>query len=162
MPVAGDDGLEIVGGEHLAHVRDEQRGQPVAGPVLVAHGLIHAQRIDDAVAGEGVDLEPLLVGGDHLLGRHVEIEDPGVEIGHLLQEGDLPVQAWLFDHALRIAVLHHERLFGLVDREQAAARYRAQDHEGEQQKNGAHAHCPPPVPRLRPPAAPFEASGSAM
>ena len=36
--------------------------------------LVEQQRIDDAVAREGVDHEPLLVGGDDLLGRRLEVE----------------------------------------------------------------------------------------
>ena len=53
-------------------------------PAMRADRLVEAQRIDDAVAREGVDHEPLLVGGDDLLRGQVEIEDAPVEIDHVL------------------------------------------------------------------------------
>ena len=41
---------------------------------LAADRLVEAQRIDDPVAGEGVDHQPLLVAEDDLLRVGVEIE----------------------------------------------------------------------------------------
>ena len=51
------------------------------------------QRIDDAVAGEGVDLEPQLVGREHRLPLHVEIEHALVDPDDLLDERDARDQA---------------------------------------------------------------------
>src|SRR3546814_6300899 len=41
---------------------------------------VHAHRIGDAEAREGVDLQPLLVGRKHLLALHVHAEDALVDI----------------------------------------------------------------------------------
>ena len=53
--------------------------QPRVGALDRADRLVEAQRIDDAVAREGVDHEPLLVGGDDFLRRRFEIEDALVD-----------------------------------------------------------------------------------
>ena len=45
-----------------------------------ADRLVEAQRIGDPVAREGVDHEPLLVGGDDLLRRVLEVEDALVDL----------------------------------------------------------------------------------
>ena len=54
----------------------------------VAGANIHQQRIDDPVAGEGVDLEPALVGRQHLLALHVDVLDALVDPHDLLGERD--------------------------------------------------------------------------
>src|SRR3546814_13543603 len=41
---------------------------------------VHAHRIGDAKTREGVDLQPLLVGRQHLLALHVHAEDALVDI----------------------------------------------------------------------------------
>ena len=51
-----------------------------------ADALIEAQRVLDAVAGEGVDHQPLLVGGDHFLRRIFQIEDALVDRDHAVDE----------------------------------------------------------------------------
>ena len=78
----------------------------------------NAQRIGDAVAGEGVDHEPLLVAQDQLDRRRVEIEHALVEILDLLDERHLEVQARVLDDVDRVAELQHQRLLGLMDGEQ--------------------------------------------
>ena len=50
--------------------------------------MIHAQRIDDAVAREGVDLEPPLVGRQHLLALHVDVAHALVDPHDVLGERD--------------------------------------------------------------------------
>ena len=74
--------------------------------------------IGDAVARKGVDHEALLVGGDHLLRRGVDVEDALVEIFDVLDERDLVVEPGVLDLALRLAEFEHQRLLGLVDGEQ--------------------------------------------
>ena len=85
---------------------------------LVAHALEEHQRVGDAVARKGIDDEPLLVGGNHLLRGGVDVEDALVEIFDVLDERDFVVQPWVLDLALRLAEFEHQRLLGLVDREQ--------------------------------------------
>ena len=50
--------------------------------------LHHPYRIDDAVTGIGIDLQALLVVGQHLLPGHVEIEHPPIDQLHHFNEGD--------------------------------------------------------------------------
>ncbi len=65
--------------EHPADGGVDDRAEPRAHHALVAHGLVELQRIGDPVAREGIDDEPLLVGGGELLRRRVEVEDALVE-----------------------------------------------------------------------------------
>ena len=87
-------------------------------PSIGADRLIELQRILDAVAREGIDHEPLLVGGDHLLRRVFQIEDALVDADHAVDQRHLEVQARLGDDAHRLAEPDHQRLLGLIDREQ--------------------------------------------
>ena len=91
---------------------------PRARPALVGTTLEEQQRIDDLIAGEGIDHEPLLVGGDHLLVGGVDVEDALVENIDVLHERDLILQPRLGDDALRLAEFEHERLLRLADGEQ--------------------------------------------
>ena len=88
------------------------------GDALIAHALEEHQRIDDAIAREGIDHEPLLVGGDNLLRGGVDAEHALVEIFDVLDEGDLVVEPRVLDLALGLAEFEHKRLLGLFDREQ--------------------------------------------
>ena len=94
-------------------------------PSIDADRLIEPQRIVDPVAREGIDHEPLLVGGDHFLRRRVEIEDALVEIDHAVDQRQLEVQARLGDDAHRLAEPDHQRLLRLVDGEQRASSRRS-------------------------------------
>ena len=75
--------------------------------LLVAHALEEQQGIDDLVTREGIDDEPLLVGGDHLLRGGVDVEDALVEEHDILDERDLVMQPRLGDDALRLAEFEH-------------------------------------------------------
>ena len=55
--------------------------------------LIEAQRVLDAVAGERIDHQPLLVGGDDFLRRIFEIEDALVDADHGVDERRLEIAA---------------------------------------------------------------------
>src|SRR6195256_2824041 len=61
--------------EHAPQGRVEQGRKPRVCALDRADGLVEAQRVMDAIAGEGIDHEPLLIGRDHLLGRILEIEN---------------------------------------------------------------------------------------
>ena len=89
--------------------------------------LIEQQRVGDAVAGVGVDDEPLLVGDDDLLGRRLEIEQAVVVEDDVLDERPLDLQAGLANDPPRLAELQHQRLLGLVDDEERAHREDAAD-----------------------------------
>ena len=89
-------------------------------PLDRAERLVEAQRILDSVAREGVDHQPLLVGGDDFLRRRLQIEDALVDSDHVVDERHLDVQARLADHAHRLAEPNDQRLLGLINREQRA------------------------------------------
>ena len=98
--------------EHAAQRGVEQRRQLDVGGLDRADALVEAQRVLDAIAGEGVDHQPLLVRGDHFLRRIFEIEDPLVDVDHGVDERRLEMQARFGDDADRLAEPHHQRLFG--------------------------------------------------
>ena len=85
-------------------------------PAIEPERLIEPQRIDDLVAREGIDHEPLLVGGDDFLRRIFEIENALVDIDHVVDERHLVIEAGLGDHAHRVAEAQHQRLLRLVAR----------------------------------------------
>ena len=65
--------------QHAPQRRVEQDRELRVGALDRADGLVEPQRLLDAVARERVDHEPLLVGGDHLLRRVLQIEDALVD-----------------------------------------------------------------------------------
>ena len=54
-----------------------------------ADRLVETQGIDDPIAGEGVDHQPLLIAEDDLLRLGVEIEHPAVDVDGVLDERQL-------------------------------------------------------------------------
>ena len=58
----------------------------LSAAVFRAQRLIEAQRVLNAIAGEGVDHQPLLVRGDDLLRRRFQIEDALVDGDHIVDE----------------------------------------------------------------------------
>ena len=115
--------------QHAAQAREDDRLEPAAEGELVADRLPKAQRIDDPVAGEGVDHEPLLVAQHQLDRRRIEVEHALLEVVDLLDERHLQVQPGLVDDADRVAELQHQRLLGLVDGEQAAEQQEQRHHD---------------------------------
>ena len=85
--------------EHAAQRRVEQDRELRVGALDRAERLIEAQRILDAVAREGVDHEPLLVGRDDFLRRRFKIEDALVDGDDGVDERQLEVKARLADDA---------------------------------------------------------------
>ena len=133
------------GAEHAAQRRVEQDSELRTG-ASGADGLIELERIDDAVAREGIDHEPLaglagagiefvLARRDHLLGRRFDVENAFVDIDHAVDERHFHVQSRFGDDAHRIAEAHHQRLPGLVDGEEGAVAHE----DGDQQHDGEHA-----------------------
>ena len=119
----GQDGLTLVRphGEPgtpalpLISLIDKARAQGLRLPLLVrfadiVHRLVEQHRIGDAVAGEGVDDQALLVRQDRLDERHVQIEHALVEIDHVLDEGDLELQSRFLLCPLDLAELQHQHL----------------------------------------------------
>ena len=117
--------LLLIGlGQHAAHGGVQHRTELVVGAEHAVDRLIELQRIDNAVADEAVDLEALVVGGEHFEIRALDVEDAVVEGDDVLDQRELEVQARLGDEAAagdRLAEAQHERLLGLVDGEQRAA-----------------------------------------
>ena len=69
--------------EHPTQRRIEQRRQARIGALDGADRLVEQQRVVDAVAREGVDHEPFLIGRDHFLGGIFEVENPVVHRDHV-------------------------------------------------------------------------------
>jgi hypothetical protein len=86
--LGAEQGGEGLAAELVAQRRGEDRPQLVRDVLRGLRRDVHAQRIDDPVAGEGVDLQPLLVGGEHLLVVHPDRLDALVDPDDLLEEGD--------------------------------------------------------------------------
>ena len=117
--VAHDLGL-VGEAEHAAHRGIQHRGELVVGAGDAADGLVEFERVDDAVAHEGVHLQPLVVGGENFLLRRFQIENAVVDIDHRFHEGQLEMQTRFSDEAAlrhRLAEPQQQRLFGLVDLE---------------------------------------------
>lgn len=134
--------------ERPADAGVDDRREARAHHAFVADRLEEFERIDDAVARKRIDDETLLVRGDHLLGRHVELEHAAIEEGDVLDERNLEVEARLPDHALRLAELQHQRLCRLVHRENGARADDEGDDEGDRDADErVAAHWS--VPRLR-------------
>ena len=75
--------------------------------LLGAERPVERQRVDDAVAGEGIDHQPLLVGGDDLLLVGFQIENALVELNDRLHKGPAPVKPRLAYHQHRLATLNN-------------------------------------------------------
>ena len=133
--------------EHAAQRRVEQDRELQVRAIDGADGLVEFQRVLDAVARERIDHQALLVGGDHLLRRVLEIEDALVDIDDAVDQRDLGMQSRLGDHAHRLAQPHHQRLAGLIDREQSAVGddQRHDDEGGDDAAGEIESHRPPPV-----------------
>ena len=125
--------------------RSEERVEQALKPILGARRNIHPQRIDDAIAREGINLEPALVGREHLLALHVDIADALVDPHHVLDEGNGEVQPRLgraellagpvaIDDPHRLAEADHDPLTSFGD-----DRYRSEDRE-QQSEGDDRAH----------------------
>ena len=99
--------------EHVAHRAVDDGAEPRAHALLVHRRLQEQQRIDDAVAREGVDDQAALVEHDHFGRVGVEIQQPLVEIDHVLHERHLGVQPRLLLDMHGLAELQHDRLLRL-------------------------------------------------
>ena len=128
--------------EHPPDIGVDDRREPRPQQPLVADGLVVEQGVGDAVAGESVDDEALLIRRDDLFGGGVEIKQPPVEPHDFLQEGELGVKAGCGDLPLELAELQDERLFALFDGEQ---RHRQEDRRDDRRDDRGQfqepAHC---------------------
>ena len=121
----------------------------LADPLLGARRDVHPQRIDDPVAGEGVDLEAELVGREDLLVLHVDRLDALVDPDDLLEERDARGEAGagaperlarpvFVEDALRLAEADDHRLLGLGhDREGAGDEDQQQDRDDRRARSGS-------------------------
>ena len=111
----------------------------VVGALDSADGLVEAQRIDDAVAHESVDLDALIVGGEHLLFRTLQVKDTIVQENDRLDEGYLEMQAGIGDEPAsgnRLAEAQHKRLFRL-QHDEGGAGENDQDDDSDADQNEA-------------------------
>ena len=122
--------------QHAAQRRVQQRRELDVGGLDRADALVEAQRVLDAIAGESVDHQPLLVRGDDFLRRIFQIENALVDRDHGVDERRLEVQAGFGDDAHGLAEPDHQHLFGLRDREDRAV---ADDDDDKQQDQGDNA-----------------------
>ena len=87
-------------------------------------------RIDDAPLDEVVHQHVFLLGRDEALGLcGVHGQDALVEIAHVLNQGQLEVQAWIRNDLFDLTKLEHDCILALIDGKQ---RRRGDDH-GEHQ-----------------------------
>jgi hypothetical protein len=112
-----------------------------------ADALIEPQRVLDAIAGEGIDHQPLLVRRDHFLRRIFEIEDALVDRDHGIDERRLEIQARFDDDTDRLTESNHQHLFGLRHGEHRAVTDDEDDKQHEQRGNTCNwgLHRPPPL-----------------
>jgi hypothetical protein len=99
--------------------------------------LIEAQRVLDAIAGERIDHQPLLVGRDDFLRGRFEIENAPVDCDDVVDERHLEIQARLVNDPNRITQPNHQRLLSLIDCEQR----RIAEDQRRQNKNDDNAAC---------------------
>ena len=108
--------------------------------------MIEQQRVLDAVAHEGVDFEPLVVGDQNFLALVVEGEDALVDIDHVVDDRQLGVQAGGFDEiADGLSEAQHQRLFGRIDGEEHRRRQpdeRDEDDGDEDERGLSHLTAP--------------------
>ena len=109
--------------------------------------MIEHQGIDDAVAHESVDFEPLIFRHQHFLPLVVERQNPPVDIDDVIDERRLQVQSRSVDHvADRLAEAQHQSLLGGIDgieREAHDQRQQADQHEAaEGEGRAAHLTAP--------------------
>src|SRR5690606_23073917 len=119
----------------------EEGAELRAGDSLVAHRLIKKQRIGDAPACEGIDHEPLLIGGNDLLRCGVEIEQPLVEVADVLNERDLEVQTRRCDEPLGLTKFENQSLLRLIHGEECQiGRHcqKAKDDENHGESGASH------------------------
>src|SRR5262245_38625072 len=148
LALVAHDLAQRVAPERLAEIRVDDVVEARLCAALVAHRAIELERVGDAEARVVVDHELLLVDGEDLLGRGVVVEEPAVEVDHLLDEGDLPVQAGLAHHAHRLAELHHQGLGPRRHREDRQVPDR--DHQGQRPEHPEPAAVHVSVLRRRP------------
>ena len=135
---------------HLAAFRREQRLEGVAAQLLPQHrgkdrlelldhlgggaaGADHLHRIDDAEAGEGVDLQPEAIRGEHLLAVHLHREHASVDPDDILDERNAEGEAGAgvaeiraggeaVDHPDGVAEAHDHALFGFRNDDDAGGK----------------------------------------
>ena len=137
--------FERVIAQHVSERGHQVRLQPVLGALQTANGLIEAQRVDDPVACEGIDHEPLAVLGDDFLRGRIEVQDALVDIDDVLDDRQLPVQPRLRDDGTRIAELKDDRLLCHADSEGGQI-----EPDQDDDRNDAGSDCNGPV-HQRPP-----------
>src|SRR5262249_30625244 len=133
--------------QHTPQRRYQQGRQPRTRALDRADRLIEPERILDAVAREGVDHQALLIGGDQLLRRRLEVEDALVDVYDAVDKRVFDVQAGIGNDADRIAQLDHDCQFPLVHGEQRAVAHddQQQDQDGDDAAGKTDPHRVPPV-----------------
>ncbi len=91
LAFGGQQRGELDAPELVADFGAEDRAKLLAQLPLVPGANIHQGRIDDTIARERVDLEPALVGRQHLLALHVDVLDALVDPHELLGKRDTKV-----------------------------------------------------------------------
>jgi hypothetical protein len=118
--------------------------------------LIEFQRIDDPVAQEGIDVEPVIVGGEYFLFGGLDNQDAIVEKNDILDEGLFEMEPRRGDETApgdRLAETQDDRLFGLVHRERRGHR-----DDQDEDEDGDPADCSRAL-HLRPPSLELGVSG---
>ena len=145
--ISPHDGRQRRIGKDRADARIDDRGQADIGPGHTVDALVEAQRIDDPVARESVNDEPLLVGGDHLLLRQFEIEDTLVDRHDIFNEGHLEIEPRRGDRRPGYAAkAEHERLLRLLhDKNRREQQHKTREDDNPRYKTAGRAHFTPPA-----------------
>jgi len=152
----GQERRELHPTEFIAHFRAKNRPELIRQLLLGTCTDIHQQRVDNAVTREGVDLEPALVGRQHLLALHVDVLHALVDPDQLIHErnpeseacagsADRPAGLILVQDRNRLAEADDNRLLRL-GHDWHACEHERQDDEAEgcrQQRVAANivGHC---------------------
>src|SRR6185369_5328063 len=92
--------------------------QPALRRLLIAGGAIELACIHDPVAHIGRDHQELLVAGQQLERRRVDIDDAAIDISDMIHERHAPVETWIALHDVdQLAEADHDGILRLLDKE---------------------------------------------
>ena len=142
LPFRRQKRREFLLGQFVANFGPENRAK-LAFQIFLGSGAdVHQERIDNPISGEGIDLKPPLIGGDHLLRRHLDVEDALVDPDELIDARDTEVDSGsrgpdrsagfvLVEDGDRFAEANHHCLLGFRDDREAGVEH----HQKEKTQN---------------------------
>ena len=147
----------------VAQRRAENRAKCIGNIIFGPRRNYHFQRVDDAKAGERIDIQAQLVGRQHLLALHVNIAHALVDPYDLFEPGndgdkactrppELFASLVTVDRPHRLTKAQHDALLGFGhdvksagDQEDQCNRRKAKEDRIAQQARPVEVHCPAPA-----------------